>query len=128
MLHAVIFLISNIFGSVFQLASLPLIILAPLTAFPLVWNAFFARILLGDMFSPYMVSGTSAIACGAVLIGIFGVVPVPVRSLEDLLRLFKREAFIVYFTLSCVGLGVCLLVVCMSLECKKSGSIVIKMF
>nr|VWO96734.1 Uncharacterized protein [Ganoderma boninense] len=94
-----IFLSSNLFGSVFQIASLPVVILAPLGAVSLLWNAFFARLLLGDVFSPWMLLGTLLIAGGAVLIAIFGIVPEPTRSLEDLLRLFNRPAFIAYFSL-----------------------------
>lgn len=60
---------------------------------------FFARILLGDVFSPYMIIGTIIIAGGAVLIGIFGIVPEPTHSLEDLLKLLQRPTFIVYFSL-----------------------------
>ena len=72
----------------------------------LLWNAFFARILLGDVFSAWMVLGTLLIAGGAVLIAVFGIVPEPTHSLEDLLRLFNRPAFVAYFSL----LGVIVLV------------------
>lgn len=74
-------------------------LLAPLGAVSLLWNAFFARLILGDVFSPYMVFGTLFVAAGAVLIGIFGIVPEPAHSLDDLLRLFERPSFIVYFSL-----------------------------
>ncbi|PVF93497.1 hypothetical protein CPB86DRAFT_742502, partial [Serendipita vermifera] len=102
-----IFITSNVLGSVFQIASLPVVILAPLGAVSLLWNALFAWLLLGDVFSHYMLIGTVLIAGGAVLIAIFGIVPEPTHSLEDLLRLFARRAFIVYFSL----LGTALLVV-----------------
>jgi len=46
-----------------------------------------------------MVLGTILIAGGAVLIAIFGIVPEPTHSLEDLLVLFNRPAFVVYFSL-----------------------------
>ncbi|KAI0348070.1 hypothetical protein BDW22DRAFT_1385129 [Trametopsis cervina] len=94
-----IFISSNLFGSVFQIASLPVVILAPLGAVSLLWNAFFARLILGDVFSPWMVLSTLCIAGGAVLIAVFGIVPEPTHSLEDLLALFNRPAFIVYFSL-----------------------------
>ncbi|KAL1951921.1 hypothetical protein VTO73DRAFT_1070 [Trametes versicolor] len=94
-----IFISSNLFGSVFQIASLPVVILAPLGAVSLLWNAFFARLLLGDVFSPWMLLGTLLIAGGAVLIAVFGIVKEPTHSLEDLLRLFSRPAFIAYFSL-----------------------------
>ncbi|KAG8741002.1 hypothetical protein FRC10_003461 [Ceratobasidium sp. 414] len=94
-----IFISSNILGSIFQIASLPVVILAPLGAVSLLWNAFFARLILGDVFSKYMVIGTLFIATGAVLIAVFGIVPEPTHSLDDLLRLFRRPVFVVYFTL-----------------------------
>jgi drug/metabolite transporter (DMT)-like permease len=94
-----IFFASNVLGSVVQIASLPVVILAPLGAVSLLWNAFFARLLLGDVFSPWMVVGTFLIAGGAVLIAIFGIVPEPTHSLEALLALFRRPTFIVYFSL-----------------------------
>ncbi|KAI0801246.1 hypothetical protein C8Q74DRAFT_478506 [Fomes fomentarius] len=100
-----IFISSNLFGSIFQIASLPVVILAPLGAVSLLWNAFFARLLLGDVFSPWMVLGTLLIAGGAVLIAVFGIVPEPTHSLEDLLLLFNRPAFIAYFSL--LGFVVC---------------------
>ena len=46
-----------------------------------------------------MVFGTLAIAGGAVLIAIFGIVPEPTHSLEDLLVLLRRPPFVVYFSL-----------------------------
>ncbi|KAJ6604645.1 hypothetical protein DFH09DRAFT_1123383 [Mycena vulgaris] len=85
-----IFISSNIIGSLVQIASLPVVILAPLGAVSLLWNAFFARLLLGDVLSSWMVLGTLLIAGGAILIAIFGIVPEPTRSLEDLLELFRR--------------------------------------
>ena len=78
---------------------MPVVILAPLGAVSLLWNAFFARLLLGDVFSPWMILGTLLIAGGAVLIAVFGIVPEPTHSLEDLLRLFNRPAFVAYFSL-----------------------------
>jgi len=103
---------SNVLGSLVQIASLPVIILAPLGAVSLLWNAFFARFILGDVFSPWMVLGTILIAGGASLIAVFGVVPEPTRDLEDLLELFRRPAFVLYFSILGVGVFVCLAIVC----------------
>ncbi|KAJ7630931.1 hypothetical protein FB45DRAFT_916960, partial [Roridomyces roridus] len=105
-----IFITSNLVGSVVQIASLPVVILAPLGGISLLWNAFFARLILGDVFSPWMVVGTILIAGGAVLIGIFGIVPEQTRSLEDLLQLFSRPAFIVYFSLLGAAVLACLVI------------------
>ena len=77
----------------------------------LLWNAFFARLLLGDVFSAWMLLGTILIAGGAVLIAVFGIVPEPTHSLEDLLVLFNRPAFIVYFSLLGFFVAVALIIV-----------------
>jgi magnesium transporter len=77
----------------------------------LLWNAFFARFILGDVFSPWMILGTLFIAGGAALIAIFGIVPEPTRSLEDLLALWTRPAFVAYFSLLGVVVVVCLVMV-----------------
>lgn len=94
-----IFISSNILGSLVQIASLPVVILAPLGAVSLLWNAFFARFILGDVFSPWMILGTILIAGGAILVAFFGIVPEFTRSLEDLLLLFRRPTFIAYFSI-----------------------------
>ncbi|KAI0308208.1 hypothetical protein B0F90DRAFT_1909447 [Multifurca ochricompacta] len=103
-----IFISSNILGSLFQIASLPVVILAPLGAVSLLWNAFFACFILGDVFSPWMILGTLLIAAGAVLVAIFGIVPEPTHSLEDLLVLFRRPTFVAYFSLLGFAVLVCL--------------------
>ncbi|KAF7791868.1 hypothetical protein EIP86_002892 [Pleurotus ostreatoroseus] len=108
--HPGIFISSNLFGSLFQIASLPVVILAPLGAVSLLWNAFFARLILGDVFSPWMALSTLCIAGGAVLVAVFGIVPEPAHSLEDLLALFRRPAFVVYFSLLGAGTVVCLVI------------------
>ncbi|KZS92952.1 hypothetical protein SISNIDRAFT_485899 [Sistotremastrum niveocremeum HHB9708] len=94
-----IFISSNVLGSIFQVASLPVVILAPLGAVSLLWNAFFAKFLLGDVFSLWLILGTLLISGGAALIGIFGTVPEVTRSLDDLLELFARPPFIGYFSM-----------------------------
>lgn len=106
-----IFISSNVIGSFVQIASLPVVILAPLGAVSLLWNAFFARLLLGDVFSPWMILGTILIAGGAILIAFFGIVPEQTRSLEDLLALFRRPAFIAYFSVLGFVVFSCLVIV-----------------
>jgi hypothetical protein len=108
---SVIFISSNILGSLFQIASLPVVILAPLGAVSLLWNAFFACFILGDALSIWMILGTLLIAGGAVLIAIFGIVPEFTHSLEDLLVLFSRPVFVAYFTLLGFAVLVCLAIV-----------------
>lgn len=43
--------------------------------------------------------GTGLIAFGALLVGFFGVVPEPNHSLSDLILLYRKPGFIVYFTI-----------------------------
>ena len=51
------YIISNIIGSTFSIGYLPIVILAPLGAVTLVFNAFFAKILLGDVFTKRTIIG-----------------------------------------------------------------------
>ncbi|GBC07519.1 hypothetical protein RclHR1_07500004 [Rhizophagus clarus] len=93
------YIISNIVGSVVSIGYLPIIILAPLGAITLVFNAIFAKLLLGDIFNKQTIIGTIFILIGAVMIALFGVVNEPKHSLEDLIELYKRPAFIAYFSI-----------------------------
>lgn len=42
--------------------------------------------------------GTLLIVIGALLVGLFGVIPEPDHDIDDLIRLYKRPAFIAYFS------------------------------
>ncbi|CAG8477828.1 5032_t:CDS:2 [Acaulospora morrowiae] len=92
------YIVSNIIGSVFSIGYLPIIILAPLGAVTLIFNALFAKLLLGDVFSKRSLIGTIFIIIGAIMIALFGMVDEPKHSLEDLIELYKRPAFIAYFS------------------------------
>lgn len=115
LLGVAIFISSNLIGSVVQIASLPVVILAPLGAVSLLWNAFFAWFILADVFSPWMVLGTLLIAGGAVLIALFGIVPEQTRSLDDLLELLRRPTFVAYFSVLAAVVVLCLSLVRMPL-------------
>lgn len=103
-----VYISSNVFGSVFQIGALPIVVLAPLGGVSLLWNSLLAHFLLGEGFSNAMMAGTVLIATGAVLIAVFGVVPDENHSLDDLLRLWAREPFVVFFTLVCLAVTVTL--------------------
>jgi hypothetical protein len=106
-----IFISSNLFGTIFQIGALPIVVLAPLGAVSLLWNAVLSRILLGEHFSASTLAGTLLIALGATLIAVFGVVPEETHTIEELLTLFRRGPFVAYITLMCVAVaGVLLLV------------------
>lgn len=53
------YILSNLTGTIFSIGYLPVIILAPLGAVTLVFNALFARLLLGDTFSRQSAAGTA---------------------------------------------------------------------
>ncbi|GAA5944628.1 hypothetical protein JCM10213_008090 [Rhodosporidiobolus nylandii] len=94
-----IFILSNVFGTLFQIGALPIVVLGPLGAVSLLWNALFARVILGDEFSVTLVAGTILIAGGAVLIGIFGVVPEQTHTLPELVALYRRAPFVLFVSL-----------------------------
>ncbi|ORX94689.1 hypothetical protein K493DRAFT_220833 [Basidiobolus meristosporus CBS 931.73] len=104
----VIFLASNIFGSLFSIGFLPIIILAPLGAITLITNAICAKLILDDSFPLQSIFATGMIVVGAVFIAIFGTVLEPSHSLADLILLFQRQPFIIYITL--ITIILCLVV------------------
>ncbi|KAI9301722.1 magnesium transporter NIPA-domain-containing protein [Cunninghamella echinulata] len=103
-----IYTLSNLIGSTCTIGYLPIVILAPVGAIGLVFNAIFARLVLGDPFTTRTTMGTGLIVIGAMLVAGFGVVPEPNHTLKDLIQLYKRPSFIIYFTLvelfTCIGL------------------------
>lgn len=72
-----------------------------------------------------MILGTILIAGGAVLIAIFGIVPEPTRSIEDLLELFRRPAFVAYFSTLGTIVFICLAFVRSLFYCLVSPQILI---
>ncbi|CEH12132.1 Uncharacterized conserved protein [Ceraceosorus bombacis] len=101
-----IFITANIGGTVFQIGALPIVMLAPLGAVSLLFNALLARFLLDDFFSWNMIGGTLLISLGAVLIGYFGAIQEQPHSLDELLALYSRPAFVAFgscFALSLAG-------------------------
>lgn len=104
-----VFLIANVGGTVFQIGALPIVMLAPLGAVSLLYNALLAKFLLQDALGPMMIGGTALILIGAVLIGYFGAIQEAPHSLDELLGLFARGPFIalitiLFMTFLCVSL------------------------
>ncbi|WFC99782.1 hypothetical protein MYAM1_002527 [Malassezia yamatoensis] len=95
----IIFLAANLCGTIFQIGTLPIVILAPLGAVSLLYNAFLARILLNDLLSQHMILGSSLIAIGAALIGYFGAVEEKPHPLRELLELYERPTFVAFATM-----------------------------
>lgn len=92
-----VYIVTNILGTIFQLDALPIVILAPLGAVSLIYNALLARLILGDRFGVRMIAGTALVAAGAVSIAVFGVVEEGDHAIEDLLELWGRPAFLAFF-------------------------------
>ncbi|KAH8925131.1 hypothetical protein BT69DRAFT_1279977 [Atractiella rhizophila] len=105
-----VFIVSNILSTVFQLSALPIVILAPLGAVSLIYNAFCARLILGDVFSRYLAIGTLFVAGGAVMVALFGVVPEPSHTLPQLIALYTRPAFLAWISVFSF-LVICLLLI-----------------
>lgn len=104
-----VFLIANVGGTIFQIGALPIVMLAPLGAVSLLYNALLAKFLLQDVLGPMMIGGTALILVGAVLIGYFGAIQEAPHSLDELLSLFGRGPFValvtmLFMTFTCVSL------------------------
>ncbi|KAI9014556.1 hypothetical protein CLU79DRAFT_766411 [Phycomyces nitens] len=91
------YMVANIIGSVFSIGYLPIVILAPIGAMNLVFNTVAARLVLGDPLTQRSIIGTMLIVTGALLVGFFGIINEPNHSLDDLILLYKRPTFIIYF-------------------------------
>lgn len=92
----------------FQIGALPIVVLAPLGGISLLWNSLLAHLLLGEGFTSAMMLGTVLIASGAVLIAIFGVVPDSTHSLDEILALWARPPFVVFFSVVCLAVTITL--------------------
>ncbi|KAI4859696.1 hypothetical protein F4820DRAFT_453648 [Hypoxylon rubiginosum] len=96
------FVISNIVGSTIQISTLPLPVLSTLQAAGLVFNSVCATLILGEPFTQWSFYGTGLVTAGAALIAIFGAIPSPAHSLQELLDLLGRWPFILWMSLQAV--------------------------
>ncbi|KAL0078310.1 hypothetical protein F4703DRAFT_1906096 [Phycomyces blakesleeanus] len=104
------YMVANIIGSVFSIGYLPIVILAPIGAMNLVFNTVAARLVLGDPLTQRSILGTMLIVTGALLVGFFGIINEPNHSLDDLILLYKRPTFIIYFGILESGLLLMMLI------------------
>ncbi|KUJ23536.1 uncharacterized protein LY89DRAFT_635850 [Mollisia scopiformis] len=93
------FIISNLVGSTIQITTLPLPVLSTLQASGLVFNSICATVILGEPFTRWSLGGTVLVSSGAVLIAIFGAIPEPAHTLDQLLILLGRKTFVVWMVL-----------------------------
>ncbi|RAL59161.1 hypothetical protein DID88_006717 [Monilinia fructigena] len=85
------FIISNLVGSTIQITTLPLPVLSTLQASGLVFNSICATLILGEPFTRWSLGGTLLVSTGAILIAIFGAIPEPAHTLDQLLLLLGRR-------------------------------------
>ncbi|PQE05059.1 DUF803 domain-containing protein [Rutstroemia sp. NJR-2017a BBW] len=85
-------------GSV-AITTLPLPVLSTLQASGLVFNSICATLILGEPFTRWSLGGTLLVSTGAILIAIFGAIPEPAHSLDQLLVLLGRRTFVIWMVL-----------------------------
>jgi magnesium transporter len=95
-LGLIIFLTSNILGSTVQITTLPLVILAPLQASGLIFNAILASLILHEGFTRLSFLGTLLVSVGAGLIAGFGALEEPSHNLQELLTMFSQTPFLIW--------------------------------
>lgn len=112
-----LFIIANIFGSLIQLTTLPLIILSPLQSIGLIFNAIFSCLLLpGENFTKKLGVGTIIISIGAFVIAYNGdVAQVPgddnsEKEFQLVLYNLTRKSFLSWFITTYVMIAVLIIV------------------
>lgn len=96
------FIISNLVGSTIQITTLPLPVLSTLQASGLVFNSICATLIIGEPFTRWSLGGTLLVSSGAVLIAVFGAIPEPAHSLDQLLHLLGRRTFLAWMVLQLI--------------------------
>lgn len=105
------FIISNILGSTVQISTLPLPVLSTLQASGLVFNSICATLILGEPFTRWSLWGTLLVCSGAILIAIFGAIPSPTHTLDELLALLGRQAFVLWMIMQALlVIAICVVV------------------
>ena len=94
-----LFIGANVFGSLIQITTLPLIILSPLQSIGLIFNSVLSCLMLGERFTPKLAIGTLIIAIGAFIIAFEGaLLPPPLLPrFEQVLAQLLRPAFLGWF-------------------------------
>lgn len=117
------FIISNLVGSTIQITTLPLPVLSTLQASGLVFNSICATLILGEPFTRWSLGGTILVSSGAALIAIFGAIPEPPHTLDQLLVLLGRKTFVLWMIFQAI-LVIAIIVIagCLSNFSSISGS------
>lgn len=94
-----VYILGSLSGSICSIGALPVTLLAPIGSFSLITNAVFAKLLLDDVWTVWSMLATLVILVGAFFIGFFGIIPESFKTVEELVELFARKEFIIYFTI-----------------------------
>lgn len=112
----ILFIFANIFGSLIQLTTLPLIILSPLQSIGLIFNAVLSCLLLpGERFTKKLAIGTIIISIGACVVAYNGnVEPIPddgdkSKEFKLILEKLTRKAFLGWFMSTYVVIAILIL-------------------
>lgn len=117
LLGFLLFIVTNVLGSLIQITTLPLIILSPLQSIGLIFNSFFGCLFLGEHFTHKLVVGTTVIALGAFMIAYHGNVPplppqddVPAHRFKEVVHKLIAPSFGSWFVMTFMAIGVLLAV------------------
>ncbi|KAJ2745232.1 hypothetical protein GGI20_002333 [Coemansia sp. BCRC 34301] len=94
-----LYLLSSTVPPTIALSILPVFVAAPLAAVGLVANAVFAKYILASSFSRTDALGTLLVSLGCCCVAVFGAIEEPPLSLDELLALYTRPAYVVFFGL-----------------------------
>lgn len=93
-----IYILCEMFGSIFALAYISPVLLAPLGAAGPIFNIIFSRLFLGSLIGIWDIIGTTLIVGGCSIVSIFSSkLPDGGKTLEDLIANFSRPTVAVYF-------------------------------
>ncbi|KAJ1753752.1 hypothetical protein LPJ79_000039 [Coemansia sp. RSA 1821] len=98
-LGLLLYLLSSTLPPMVALSILPVFVAAPLAAVGLVANAVFARYILHSTFAHTDALGTLLVTVGSGCVALFGAIDEPPLSLPKLLSLYKRPAYIIFFSI-----------------------------
>lgn len=90
------YIICQVFGSVTALGFISPMVLAPLGSLSLIFNIIFSSFFLGTKITKVNIVGTILIVVGCVVVSISGINEPPTKSIDDLIRILSRPAFITY--------------------------------
>ncbi|KAJ2008685.1 hypothetical protein H4R26_000004 [Coemansia thaxteri] len=94
-----LYLFSSTVPPTIALSILPVFVAAPLAAVGLVANAVFAKYILASTFVQTDALGTLLVSLGSCCVAVFGAIDEPLLSLDELLQLYTRPAYVIFFLL-----------------------------